>query len=586
MNKDKKMDKNEFVMKLRHSLAHIMAFAVKKLYPETKIAIGPAIDDGFYYDFDFKEKITEGDLKTIEKEMINIINKNLNFAQKDISTKDALELFEDQPYKIELINDLNLPQVSLYYLGEIDDEKSFVDLCAGPHIDNTKEVPRSCFMLRSVAGAYWRGDEKNPMLTRIYSYAFTSQAELKDYLQYLEDVKQRDHRKIGKDLELFSFHQQAGEGLMYWHPNGGYIRSKIENFWKEEHEKNGYTIIYTPHIGKSYLWETSGHLNFYKDSMYSPLDIDGDKYYLKPMNCPFHLLIYGTYPRTYKELPIRYNELGTVYRYERSGTLSGSFRVRGFTQDDAHIICREDQVEKELEDALRFSLKILKTFGFNDFEAFISTKPDGHIGTDEMWTFTQEKLENALKNNNIKYGFDIGGGAFYGPKIDIKVNDSLGRQWQLSTIQFDFNLPEKFDIKYIDKDSKEKTPYMVHRALLGSIERFFGILVEHYKGRFPIWLSYEQVCIIPIKDEHIEYAKSLDMLFKSKGFKSVADLSDNRLNAKIRTHATISPFIIVVGDKETQTDTLSVKQRGTEEQLTMSKNDFVDFLLKKIENKE
>ncbi|MBN1692551.1 MAG: threonine--tRNA ligase, partial [Dehalococcoidales bacterium] len=474
---------------MRHSASHVMAEAVLSIFPDAKFAIGPAIEDGFYYDFDLPRTLTPDDLPVIEKKMGEIVKADLPFKHREISKAEAKKLFADQPYKLELIEEIADDKVGVYKQGK------FIDLCRGPHVKSTGEI--KAFKLTSIAGAYWRGDEHNAMLQRIYGVAFGSQKELDDYLARLEEAKKRDHRKLGKELDLFIIPEDIGGGLVIYTPKGGRIRSVIEDFWRQEHFANGYEILYTPHIGLSKLWETSGHLDFYKDDMYSPMTIDEQEYYIKPMNCPFHMLAYKSQLRSYRDLPLRWAELGTVYRYERSGVLSGLMRVRGFTQDDAHIICTPEQMNSEISEVLRFSLYMQKKFGFKKYKVYLSTRPNDAIGEGKMWDDAQNALRRVIDENKLDYEVDEGGGVFYGPKIDIKIEDVLGREWQTTTIQFDFNLPERFDLVYFGADGKEHRPYMIHRALFGSWERFFGLLIEHYAGAFPTWLAPVQVKIIP-----------------------------------------------------------------------------------------
>ncbi|MEK6545404.1 MAG: threonine--tRNA ligase, partial [Nitrospinota bacterium] len=465
------MSENELET-LRHSTAHIMAQAVRELYPETKITIGPAIKDGFYYDFDRDTPFTVEDLEKIEKKMEDIIGKDLSFERMEVSKDEARKIFKDEGYKIELINEIQDEKVSVYKQGD------FIDLCRGPHLPSTGRV--KAFKLISVAGSYWRGNEKNKMLQRIYGTSFFAKKELEEHLHKLEEAKKRDHRRLGKELDLFSMDDEIGAGLINWHPKGSVIRYTIENFWREEHYKNGYQIVYSPHIAKVNLWHTSGHMDFYRENMYSPMDIEGMPYIVKPMNCPFHIKMYKNKLKSYRELPIRWAELGTVYRYERSGVLHGLLRVRGFTQDDAHIFCRLDQLNDEIERVLNFTLYMLKSFGFNDFDVYLSTLPEGYVGTLSNWEKATDALKGALNKAGLKFEIDPGAGVFYGPKIDVKIKDSLDRTWQCSTIQVDFNLPERFDLKYIGEDGSSHQPIMIHRALLGSLERFFGCLIEHY----------------------------------------------------------------------------------------------------------
>jgi threonyl-tRNA synthetase len=558
--------------RIRHSAAHIMAQAVLEKFPDGKVAIGPAIEDGFYYDFDLPRPLTPEDLESIEKRMRGIIQSKVKFERKVVSVEEAKEIFHDQPFKLELIAGLEegkldddgnpvveKPELSIYT------QAGFVDLCRGPHVDISTQINPTALKLLSVAGAYWRGDEKRPMLQRIYATAWNTPEELKDYLWRIEEAKKRDHRKIGHDLDLFSIVDEVGAGLILWHPKGGKIRKIIENFWTEEHEASGYDFVYTPHIGKSQLWETSGHLGFYKENMYSPIDIEGQQYYLKPMNCPFHLYIYKNSLRSYRDLPLRYAEEGTVYRYERSGVLHGLMRVRGFTQDDAHHFCRSDQMPGEIDFVLNFSLHILRSFGFSEIQAYLSTKPEKSVGEPEQWFAAEAALEESLKRTGVDYEVDRGGGAFYGPKIDLKVKDAIGREWQLSTIQFDFNEPERFDLTYIGEDGQPHRPYMVHRALLGSLERFFGVLIEHYAGAFPVWLSPVQVALIPIADRHIDYAKDVAGQLRKAGLRVMVDDRSERMNAKIRDAQNQKiPYMLVIGDKEIENGQVALRLRNGE----------------------
>ncbi len=575
------MKNEDKILKVRHSTAHVMAEAVLEMFPSAKIAIGPAIENGFYYDFDLPRPLKTEDLTEIENRMKRIIKRNHPFVKKTVTKEEALEFFKDQPYKVELIK--NLPgneEISIYSQG------AFTDLCRGPHVENTSGINPEAFKLLSVAGAYWRGNEKNPMLQRIYGTAWNSPKELRVYLSHLKEVEKRDHRKLGRQLDLFSVHEEAGAGLIYWHPKGARIRSVIEDFWKGEHFRNGYEIIYTPHIGKSWLWETSGHLDFYSDNMYSPIKIDNADYYLKPMNCPFHILIYKTSMRSYRDLPLRWAELGTVYRYERSGVLHGLLRVRGFTQDDAHIICTPDQIEDEILEVLRFSLRMWEAFGFKEIKAYLATKPEKSVGGDKQWDQAVESLKAAVEKENLEYVLDEGGGAFYGPKIDLKIRDALGREWQMTTIQFDFNLPERFDMTFVDHDGKEKRPYMVHRALLGSLERFFGVLIEHYGGAFPVWLSPVQVQVIPVAEEFYEYSDETAKKLMAEGFRARTDLSGNRLNAKIRNAQNEKiPYMLVIGEKEKAENLVSLRDRKGNKKNLMPFESFVEMVREKVKNK-
>lgn len=542
---------------MRHSLSHVLAEAVLKLYPGTKLGIGPSIENGFYYDFQFPKPIQNEDLPAIEKEMRRILATGAKFVRKEVTKDEARKIFADQPFKLELIDGLE-GTISTY------EQDGYVDLCRGPHVESTRELKADAFKLTTIAGAYWHGDEKLPMLTRIYAVAFENKAELEAYLKMMEEAEKRDNRKLGKDLDLFSIHEEAGPGLIYWHPKGGRFRVELENWWREEHYKNGYEILFTPHIGKSWLWETSGHLGFYKENMYAPMKIDEDDYYIKPMNCPFHIMIYKSQTRSYRDLPLRWAELGTVYRYERAGALHGLMRVRGFTQDDAHIFCTPEQIESEIDEVLRFSLSMHKTLGFNDIKAYLSTKPKGNgsVGDPARWEQATESLRRSIDKQGLKYEVDEGGGAFYGPKIDLKVRDAIGREWQLTTIQFDFNLPERFQIEYIDADGQRKRPYMVHRALLGSIERFFGVYLEHTAGAFPVWLMPDQVAVIPIAQGFNDYANKIVAELKASNIRAYADLSDARMNAKIRmAQSQKIPYMLVIGQKEMDEGLVSLRTR-------------------------
>jgi len=593
MARQKEQYEGSQLYKIRHSTAHIMAQAVLEKFPEGKVAIGPAIEDGFYYDFDLPRPLTPEDLEGIEKRMRGIIQSGVNFERKVVSADEAKVLFRNQPFKMELIEGLESgemdddgnpidekPEISIYSQG------GFTDLCRGPHVTNSREINPAAIKLLNVAGAYWRGDEKRPMLQRIYGTAWSKPEELKDYLWRLEEAKKRDHRKIGQELDLYSVNDEIGAGLILWHPKGGRIRKLIENFWSEEHEANGYDFVYTPHIGKAQLWETSGHLGFYKDNMYSPVDIEGQQYFLKPMNCPFHLHIFKNSLRSYRDLPLRYAEEGTVYRYERSGVLHGLMRVRGFTQDDAHHFCRPDQMPAEIDFVLNFSLNILRSFGFSDIHAYLSTRPEKSVGDPAQWEAAEAALEDSLNRSGLDYDVDRGGGAFYGPKIDLKVEDAIGREWQLSTIQFDFNEPERFDLSYIGEDGKEHRPYMVHRALLGSMERFFGVLIEHYAGAFPVWLSPKQVTLIPIADRHNDYAHEVAARLKKAGLRLTVDDGSDRMNAKIRNAQRQKvPYMLVIGDREMEEGQVALRRRSGESLPAMSVDAFIELALREIDEK-
>lgn len=561
----------------RHSASHIMAHAVKELFPDVRLAIGPSIEDGFYYDFDLKRPLTPEDLEKIEKKMSEIIKKDLPFNRSVIKREEAIELFKKagEEYKVELLNEIPDEEVSIY------EEGGFVDLCRGPHVPSTGVI--KAFKLLSIAGAYWRGDEKNKMLQRIYGTAFEDGKDLKDYLSFLEEVRKRDHRRLGKDLDLFSMSDEIGPGLILWHPNGAVIRKVIEDFWRDEHQKADYKILFSPHIAKLNLWRKSGHWDFYRENMYSPMEIDGIEYELKPMNCPFHIQIYKSNLKSYRELPVRYAELGTVYRYERSGVLHGLLRVRGFTQDDAHIFCREDQIGDEILRVLDFTIFILKTFGFDEYDIYLSTRPEKYVGAPENWEQSTEALKRALETKGLSYEIDPGEGVFYGPKIDIKVKDSLNRAWQCSTIQVDFNNPERFDVAYRGSDGKEHRPIMIHRALMGSLERFFGILVEHYAGAFPLWLAPVQVAVLTIAERHSDYASGVAGRLKAEGIRVDLNIDNEKIGHKIR-EATIRkvPYLVIIGDREVSEAKLSIRKLSGESLEPMTDNNFLSLLEEEI----
>jgi len=564
-----------------HSTAHVMAAAVKELFPDTKVTIGPAIQDGFYYDFDREKPFTPEELGVIEERMRQIVQRKEPFVRRVVGLEEARSLFVDkgENYKLEILDAIGDTEITLYTLG------NFVDLCRGPHVPHSGYI--KAFKLLSVAGAYWRGDEHNKMLQRIYGVSFEKAKDLEEYLVKIEEAKRRDHRRLGKDLDLFSLHEDSGAGLVYWHPKGALIRKVIEDFWKNEHLKNGYDLLNTPHIGKAQLWETSGHLGFYKDNMYSPMVIDEEDYYVKPMNCPFHIKIYKTRMRSYRDLPVRWAELGTVYRYEKSGVLHGLMRVRGFTQDDAHIFCLREQLEAEIQEVIRFVLFVLGTFGFKEYQVYLSTKPkEGSVGTDEGWQEATAALRKALDAQNLKYDVDEGGGAFYGPKIDIKIKDSLGRTWQCSTIQVDFNEPERFDVNYIGGDGKEHRPIMIHRALMGSLERFFGVLIEHYGGAFPVWLAPVQARICTITDRQTEFAKKAMAEFRASGLRVDADVRSEKINAKIRdAQMEKIPYMLVVGDREMESESVAVRLRTGENLGAKPIAEIIQMLKEKDRNK-
>ena len=576
------MAANEKLDKIRHSMAHVMAEAVIQMFPGAKVAIGPSIENGFYYDFDLPRALKEEDLEEIETSMKEILKSKKEFKRSVVSREEALSIFRNQDYKVELINDLpEGEEITIYNQGD------FTDLCRGPHVEDTGKLNPQSFKLLSVAGAYWRGDEKRPMLQRIYGTAWANPKDLRAHLKHLEEMEKRDHRKLGKELDLFSLHEIAGPGLVYWHPKGARIRGSIEDFWRKEHFKNGYEMLYTPHVGKSWLWETSGHLDFYSDGMYPPMVMDNANYFAKPMNCPFHIMIYNNRKYSYRELPCRWAELGTVYRYEKSGVLHGLMRVRGFTQDDAHIICTPDQVEDEILEVLRFSLDMWKAFGFTDIKAYLSTRPEKSVGEQDRWDRATESLKKAVIAEGLEYDIDEGGGAFYGPKIDLKVRDAIGREWQMTTVQFDFNLPERFDMTFVDSDGAEKRPYVVHRALLGSIERFFGVLLEHYAGAFPVWLSPYQVSVIPVASAFNEYAEKLNQVLKDNMIRSQVDLSDQRMNAKIRNAQNEKvPYMFIIGENEAANGGASIRLRTGKQMNGLTSDEAVKFVLDKISSKE
>ncbi|MEI7989890.1 MAG: threonine--tRNA ligase [Chloroflexota bacterium] len=586
MAKEKYQDSDLY--RIRHSTAHIMAQAVKEMFPDkAQITIGPPVEDGFYYDFDLPRALTPEDLEAIEKRMREIIRGSHPFVRQAVSEDEARQIFADQKYKLELIDGLvkggfdedgnpitEKPELSIYKSDK------FTDLCRGPHVASTSDINPDAIKLLSVAGAYWRGDEHNPMLQRVYGTAWNTPQELKDYLWRIEEAKKRDHRKLGKELDLFSISDEVGQGLILWHPKGGMIRKVTENFWSDEHEKAGYSFTYTPHIGKSQLWETSGHLGFYAENMYSPIEIEDQKYYLKPMNCPFHVHIYKSRIRSYRDLPLRYAEEGTVYRYERSGVLHGLMRVRGFTQDDAHHFCRPDQMPDEIDFVFGFCLHILRSFGFTDFKAYLATQPADSVGDSQRWRDAEAALEAALKRANVEYEVDAGGGAFYGPKIDLKIKDAIGREWQLSTIQFDFNMSERFELSYIGEDGQPHRPYMIHRALLGSLERFFGVLIEHYGGAFPVWLSPVQAVIIPIADRHLDYVKQIHAQMRQARIRVDIDDRPERMNAKIRdAQNQKTPYMLVIGDREMQNGQVALRLRSGEDLGAMTVEAFIEKAL-------
>lgn len=539
----------------RHTSSHIMAQAVLRLFPEARLAIGPSIRDGFYYDFDVPRNFQDGDLAKIESEMAKIIREDLPVTRRVLSRSEATDLFtkRKEPYKVELIRGFPEGNINLYSQGD------FSDICRGPHLRSTGRV--GVIKLIKISGAYWRGDEKNKMLQRIYGVSFETPEQLEEHLKFLKESEERDHRKLGRELDIYSIQEETGPGLIFWHPAGGLIRHQIETFWKEEHLKNGYQLVYTPHIAKIGLWKISGHLENYRENMYSPMEIDGQEYIIKPMNCPGHILMFKNRLRSYRELPVRWAELGTVYRYERSGVLHGLLRVRGFTQDDAHIFCAEEGLSEEIGSVLGFVFFMLDQFGFKKYRTVLSTKPEKNaVGSDASWEKSTAALRQALENRSIPFELDPGGGVFYGPKISIELIDALGRNWQGPTIQVDFNLPERFDMSYIGADGKEHRPVMIHRALLGSFERFLGILIEHYKGAFPLWLAPVQAVLINITDGQTAYIKNIEKILKENNIRVEADLRNEKMGNKVKDALSRKvPYLFVCGKNEERDKTVSVR---------------------------
>jgi len=572
---------NDNLDKLRHTCSHVMAQAVKELWPETKLAIGPAIEHGFYYDFDKKEPFTDEDLAKIEKAMRRIVAQNPALTQTFLPKKEALEFFRGQQetFKVELIEALPDDQISIYKTGE-----NFSDLCKGPHVAAAGEI--KAFKLLSVAGAYWHGDEKNAMLQRIYGTCFPSEKELREYLTLLEEAQKRDHRKLGVQLDLYSiYHEAAGAGLVFYHPAGAMLRKIIEDYVRAQHIKHGYDFVVTPNILKGKLWEESGHAGYYRENMYY-FKVDQEEYAVKPMNCPGHILIYKSKMRSYRDLPIRYFELGTVYRQEKAGVLHGLLRVRGFTQDDAHIFCRKDQIQSEVMKVIDFVFETMNAFGFHALDIELSTRPEKFIGEVENWDSATEALENSLKEKKIAYKINPGDGAFYGPKIDIKLKDAIGRLWQCATIQCDFNLPERFKLSYVDDTGMECRPIMIHRAILGSVERFIGTLVEHYAGAFPAWLAPTQVIIIPIRENHLDYAFKVKEDLQKKDIRVIIDARNESLNKRIREGTMKKvPYLLILGDKEAAAQEVAPRRRGEGDLGSMSAADFAAHLLKEIAEK-
>lgn len=559
---------------LRHSTAHTMAQAVKELYGEdVKVAIGPAIEDGFYYDFDRDKAFTPEDFEAIENKMAEIAKSRQPIERLEMSRDEAIAFFTEKKeiYKVELLEDMTDDTVSLYRQG------AFTDLCRGPHIADTSWL--KVFKLLRVAGSYWRGDEKREMLTRLYGTAFTDKKALKKYLNRLEEAKKRDHRKLGKQLGLFTIADEVGPGLILWQPRGSMLRKLIEDYWKDEHYRHDYQLLYTPHIARQDLWKTSGHLDFYGENMYSAMEIDEVKYQLKPMNCPFHIGIYNNDKHSYREFPLRWCELGTVYRYERTGALHGLMRVRGFTQDDAHIFCRPDQLEDEIFNIIDLNLRILKTFGFDQYDVYLSTRPEKYVGSDEHWDLSTEALKQAMEKKGLAYEVDPGEGVFYGPKIDIKIKDQLGRSWQCSTIQVDFNLPERFKMTYTGDDGAKHQPIMIHRALMGSLERFIGVLIEHYAGSFPLWMAPEQARIMNITDEQADYSEGVYSQLRKAGVRIEKDLRNEKLNYKIREAQVMKvPYMLIIGDREKADGTVTVRKKNGDNLPPMTPEAFAEMV--------
>ena len=566
---------------IRHSCAHLMAQAVQELFPGTQVTIGPVIEDGFFYDFSRKDAFVPEDLVKIEKRMKELAAADIPIVRSEISREEAKKKFSDmgEIFKVEIIEsiDPNEP-ITIYSQGD------WGDLCGGPHVESTKKI--KAFKLLHTSSAFWRGDERNPVLQRIYGTAWNTEKELRLYLKRLEEAKKRDHRKLGKELDLFSVSDDIGPGLILWHPKGARIRHLMEEFWKKEHFRHGYEMVISPHAAKIDLWKTSGHTEFYKENMFSNMDVEGREYVMKPMNCPFHIQIYKTKLRSYRDLPVRFGELGTVYRYERSGVLHGLLRVRGFTQDDAHLFCRPSQIEEEITKVLDLIVFVLQSFGFHEYKIYLSTRPEKYVGSDSGWESATKALETALNNKNLEFEVDPGEGVFYGPKIDIKIKDSLNRYWQVSTVQVDFNLPEKFDITYIEEDGQRRQPIMLHRALMGSLERFFGCLIEHYAGAFPLWLAPVQIILLPITDNHTEYTDKIAKELEESGIRVEKDLRNEKIGFKIReAQLQKIPYMIVLGDKEVETSTLSVRRRRSKETRTLDLKTFLNEVNEAVKNR-
>ncbi len=569
----------ELRQRIRHSAAHVMADVVTTMFPEAKLGIGPPTDDGFYYDFMVEEPFSEQDLSRIEKRMRRVVQQNHTFEYHEYPRDVAEEMNASEPLKMEIIEEIPEDEkITTYKHGK------FEDLCAGPHVESTGKIP--AFKLLSVAGAYWRGDENRPMLQRIYGTAFESKDALDEHLHRIEEARKRDHRLLGRQLDLFSIQEETGPGLIIWHPKGSRTRGIVEDFWREQHRKHGYELIYTPHIGRASLWETSGHLDFYKENMYAAIEMEGQDYYLKPMNCPFHVMYFQNDLRSYRDLPMRIGELGAVYRYERGGVVQGLLRVRGMTQDDAHIFCRPDQVADEVNGVLDLTFFLLSSFGFSDYDVMLSTRPEKAVGEQDQWELATESLRATLVERGIEYQIDEGGGAFYGPKIDIHIRDAIGRLWQITTVQFDFNLPERFGLTYIGEDGKEHRPYMVHRALLGTMERFMGVLIEHYAGAFPLWLAPVQAVVIPIADRHVDYAQELQSRLEASNVRVDVDDGNDRMNAKIRNAQLQKiPYMLVIGDREIEAGAAAVRLRSGDDLGAVPVDEIVARITAEVEAK-
>ncbi|GJP48447.1 hypothetical protein CLOM_g7730 [Closterium sp. NIES-68] len=569
-------ESSEKLLRIRHTSAHVMAMAVQRLFPKAQVTIGPWIQNGFYYDFDLDEPLTDKDLKKIKKEMDKIMFKNLPLRREEVSREEAARRIKEinEPYKLELLDSIQTEPITIYHIGD-----EWWDLCAGPHVESTGKLPRKAIELESVAGAYWRGDEKRAMLQRIYGTAWESEGQLQQYKRQVEEAKRRDHRKLGKELGLFSIQEDAGGGLVFWHPRGARVRSMIEEYWRQEHLRRGYELLYTPHMAKLDLWKTSGHYEFYRENMFDQMEVEEEHYQIRPMNCPFHIMLYNDSLHSYRDLPIRWAELGTVYRYERSGTMHGLFRVRGFTQDDAHIFCLPSQIRDEIRGVLDLTETMLTDFGFQQLEINLSTRPEKSVGDDAIWEQATQALREALADKGWEYSVDEGGGAFYGPKIDVKIMDAIGRKWQCSTIQVDFNLPHRFGMVYVDADGTRRPPIMIHRAIFGSLERFFGILIENYAGDFPLWFAPTQLRLLPVTDSELPFCKEVVASLLERGIRAEV-ASGERLGKLIRNAETQKiPVMAVVGPREVESRCLNVRTRKGGELGALS----VDEVARKIE---